>query len=100
MAPKYALIFKLHNFSLLFLYTGSDPVTVALLPIALFAILHSASYSLTLLDTIGKHFHLLKVIHVGARGKFRPPPFSSGTNNSYCIFIQGVTTETGGWAAS
>ena len=42
------------HFSLLFLYTGSDPVTVALLPIALFAILHSASYSLTLLDTIGK----------------------------------------------
>ena len=54
---KYPIndIIFMKTFSLMFLYTGSDPVTVALLPITLFAILHSASYSLTLLDTTGKN---------------------------------------------
>lgn len=41
-------------FSLMFLF--SEPITVALGPIVLFAILHSSSYSLTLLDTLG-HNH-------------------------------------------
>lgn len=36
-------------FSLVFLF-NNEPVTVALVPIALFALLHSASFSLTLLD--------------------------------------------------
>lgn len=38
-------------FSLIFLYV--TPVTLVLLPVFLFAVLHSASYSLTLLDTLG-----------------------------------------------
>ncbi|KAG8223543.1 hypothetical protein J437_LFUL004417 [Ladona fulva] len=40
-------------YSLIFLYVA--PVTLVLLPIFLFAILHSASYSLTLLDTLGQN---------------------------------------------
>jgi len=40
-------------FCLIFLYT--EPITLALMPVALFAILHSASYSLTLLDTLGQN---------------------------------------------
>jgi hypothetical protein len=39
-------------FSLIFLYAA--PITFVLLPVVLFAVLHSASYSLTLLDTLGK----------------------------------------------
>ena len=39
-------------FSLVFLYAA--PITFVLVPVALFAILHSASYSLTLLDTLGR----------------------------------------------
>ena len=38
-------------FSLMFLF--ADPVTVALGPVVLFAVLHLASYSLTLLDCLG-----------------------------------------------
>lgn len=40
-------------FSLIFLYVA--PVTLVLLPVFLFAVLHSASYSLTLLDTLGQN---------------------------------------------
>ncbi|KAK7789832.1 hypothetical protein R5R35_007363 [Gryllus longicercus] len=40
-------------FSLIFLYVS--PVTMVLLPGFLFAVLHSASYSLTLLDTLGQN---------------------------------------------
>jgi len=38
-------------FSLIFLYAA--PITFVLLPVVLFAVLHTASYSLTLLDTLG-----------------------------------------------
>ena len=38
-------------FSLLFLF-AADPVTVALIPIVLFAVLHASSYTLTLLDSL------------------------------------------------
>ena len=41
-------------YSLIFLW-GSQPMTVALLPVALFAALHAASYSLTLLDALGQN---------------------------------------------
>lgn len=40
-------------YSLIFMYVA--PVTLVLLPVVLFAILHSASYSLTLLDTLGQN---------------------------------------------
>ncbi|XP_018565148.1 Krueppel homolog 2 [Anoplophora glabripennis] len=40
-------------YSLIFLYV--TPVTLAILPIVLFATLHAASYSLTLLDTLGQN---------------------------------------------
>nr|CAD7401913.1 unnamed protein product [Timema poppensis] len=40
-------------FSLIFLYVS--PVTLVLLPVFLFGVLHSASYSLTLLDTLGQN---------------------------------------------
>ncbi|KAF7282443.1 transmembrane protein 33-containing Krueppel homolog 2 [Rhynchophorus ferrugineus] len=40
-------------YSLIFLYVA--PVSLAILPVLLFAILHSASYSLTLLDTLGQN---------------------------------------------
>ncbi|GAB0094402.1 Krueppel homolog 2 [Sergentomyia squamirostris] len=40
-------------FSLIFLYVS--PVLFVLLPVVLFAVLHSASYSLTLLDTLGQN---------------------------------------------
>ncbi|XP_055680516.1 Krueppel homolog 2 [Lutzomyia longipalpis] len=40
-------------FSLIFLYVS--PVILILLPVVLFAVLHSASYSLTLLDTLGQN---------------------------------------------
>jgi len=40
-------------FSLIFLY--SSPITIVLLPVFLFATLHGASYSLTLLDTLGQN---------------------------------------------
>ncbi len=40
-------------FSLIFLF--AQPVTVAILPVALFAFLHAASYSLTLLDALGQN---------------------------------------------
>jgi hypothetical protein len=55
-------------FSLIFLYAA--PITFVLLPVVLFAVLHSASYSLTLLDTLGKaddtvfSFTFLKFSHV------------------------------------
>jgi len=39
-------------YSLIFLYAGS--MTLVLMPIFLFALLHAASYSLTLLDTLGQ----------------------------------------------
>jgi len=39
-------------FALIFLF--AQPVTVALLPVTLFATLHAASYSLTLLDCLGQ----------------------------------------------
>ncbi|XP_045478804.1 Krueppel homolog 2 [Harmonia axyridis] len=41
-------------YSIIFMY-DVQPVTLVLMPIALFAILHSASYSLTLLDTLGQN---------------------------------------------
>ncbi|KAK9886963.1 hypothetical protein WA026_019221 [Henosepilachna vigintioctopunctata] len=41
-------------YSLIFIY-DIQPVTIVLMPIVLFAILHSASYSLTLLDTLGQN---------------------------------------------
>jgi len=40
-------------FSIIFLY--ASPVTLVLIPVVLFAVLHSASYSLTLLDTLGQN---------------------------------------------
>lgn len=40
-------------YSLIFIYV--TPVTLVLLPVSLFAVLHSASYSLTLLDTLGQN---------------------------------------------
>lgn len=40
-------------YSLIFLHVS--PVTLAIVPVALFALLHSASYSLTLLDTLGQN---------------------------------------------
>jgi len=40
-------------FSVIFISGSSSPITMALLPVLLFAILHSASYSLTLLDAFG-----------------------------------------------
>ncbi|XP_055712661.1 Krueppel homolog 2 [Phlebotomus papatasi] len=40
-------------YSLIFLYVS--PVILILLPVVLFAVLHSASYSLTLLDTLGQN---------------------------------------------
>ncbi|KAJ3657433.1 hypothetical protein Zmor_009236 [Zophobas morio] len=40
-------------YSMIFLYVA--PLTLVLLPVVLFAILHAASYSLTLLDTLGQN---------------------------------------------
>ena len=40
-------------FSLIFL--NSEPITVALMPVFLFAMLHAASYSLQLLDALGQN---------------------------------------------
>ena len=40
-------------FSIIFLY--GQPITVGLLPVVLFALLHAASYSLTLLDALGQN---------------------------------------------
>jgi len=40
-------------FSLIFLFTA--PITLVLVPVVLFSLLHFASYSLTLLDTIGQN---------------------------------------------
>jgi len=40
-------------FSIIFLYVA--PITLVLAPVVLFALLHSASYSLTLLDTLGQN---------------------------------------------
>ncbi|XP_063992147.1 Krueppel homolog 2 [Diachasmimorpha longicaudata] len=40
-------------YSLIFLYVA--PATVVLVPVFLFAVVHSASYSLTLLDTLGQN---------------------------------------------
>lgn len=40
-------------FSMLFLYAA--PITLVLVPVFLFALLHFASYSLTLLDTLGQN---------------------------------------------
>ena len=40
-------------FAVIFIY-ASGPITMALLPVLLFAVLHSASYSLTLLDALGQ----------------------------------------------
>lgn len=40
-------------YSLIFLHVS--PVTLVLIPVVLFALLHSASYSLTLLDTLGQN---------------------------------------------
>ncbi|XP_022902895.1 Krueppel homolog 2 [Onthophagus taurus] len=40
-------------YSLIYLYVA--PVTLVLVPVVLFAILHAASYSLTLLDTMGQN---------------------------------------------
>jgi hypothetical protein len=40
-------------YSMIFLYVA--PLTLVLLPVVLFAILHAASYSLTLLDTMGQN---------------------------------------------
>lgn len=45
-------------FSLIFLYVS--PVILVAFPVALFAILHSASYSLTLLDVSFKFYFLIK----------------------------------------
>ena len=41
-------------FTMIFLY--GDPITLALAPVVLFSLLHSASYSLTLLDTLGMYY--------------------------------------------
>jgi hypothetical protein len=40
-------------YSLIFLY--SAPITIVLVPVFLFALLHAASYSLTILDTLGQN---------------------------------------------
>ncbi|XP_030748046.1 Krueppel homolog 2 [Sitophilus oryzae] len=40
-------------YSLIFIYVA--PISLAVLPVLLFAILHAASYSLTLLDTLGQN---------------------------------------------
>lgn len=40
-------------YSLIFIYVA--PITLVILPVLLFAILHAASYSLTLLDTLGQN---------------------------------------------
>ena len=40
-------------FSMLFLYAA--PITLVLTPVFLFALLHFASYTLTLLDTLGQN---------------------------------------------
>lgn len=40
-------------FSLIFL--NSEPITASLIPVFLFAVLHAASYSLTLLDALGQN---------------------------------------------
>ncbi len=66
-------------FSLIFLF--ASPVTVALLPAALFAFLHAASYSLTLLDALGQNSWwgarmLISLVELQSRNILRMAAFS------------------------
>jgi hypothetical protein len=68
-------------FAIIFIY-ASGPITMALLPALLFAILHSASYSLTLLDAFGTNTSwwgarfLISVVELQSRNILRLIAFS------------------------
>ena len=66
-------------YSLIFLY--AQPMTIALLPCALFAVLHAASYSLTLLDLLGQNSWwgarmLISLVELQSRNILRMAAFS------------------------
>ncbi len=68
-------------YAIIFLY-ASAPITMALLPVLLFAILHSASYSLTLLDALGTPTSwwgarfLISLVELQSRNMLRMVAFS------------------------
>lgn len=69
-------------YCLIFMYASStQPVTVTLMPVTLFALLHSASYSLTLLDAMGQNAWwgarmLISVVELHSRNILRMVAFT------------------------
>jgi len=77
-------------FSLIFLYVS--PMILILFPVVLFAVLHSASYSLTLLDTIGQNSWwgarlLISIVELQTRNILRLVSFSEIFLMPICIIF-------------
>lgn len=77
-------------YSVIFLYIS--PITLVLLPIFLFGILHSASYSLTLLDTVGQNAWwgarlLISIVEFQSRNVLRLVSFTEIFLLPFTVFI-------------
>lgn len=76
-------------FCLIFIF-ASAPITTAILPVLLFAVLHSASYTLNLLDALGAPTswwiirHLVSLVELQSRNMLRMVAFTE-------IFLMPVT---------
>lgn len=77
-------------FSLIFLYVS--PVVLILLPVVTFAILHMASYSLTMLDIMGQNFWwaarlVISIVELQTRNLLRLAAFSEVFLMPLCILL-------------
>lgn len=77
-------------YSLIFIYVA--PITLVLLPVVLFAILHSASYSLTLLDTLGHNAWwgarlLISIVEFQSRNILRLVSFTEIVLMPLCVVL-------------
>lgn len=77
-------------YSLIFIYVA--PITLVILPVVLFAILHSASYSLTLLDTLGHNAWwgarlLISIVEFQSRNILRLISFTEIVLMPLCVVL-------------
>lgn len=77
-------------YSLIFIYVA--PITLVLLPVVLFSILHSSSYSLTLLDTLGQNAWwgarlLISIVEFQSRNILRLISFTEIVLMPLCVVL-------------
>eukprot|EP00090_Calanus_glacialis_P021251 TRINITY_DN3279_c0_g1_i1.p1 TRINITY_DN3279_c0_g1~~TRINITY_DN3279_c0_g1_i1.p1 ORF type:complete len:250 (-),score=83.21 TRINITY_DN3279_c0_g1_i1:157-906(-) len=77
-------------FTIIFIFTG--PITLVLVPVVLFSVLHFASYSLTILDTLGQNSWwgarmLISLVELQSRNILRMVAFQEIFLLPFCVFM-------------